>query len=606
MTITVDGERSRKRLPVAKKALANIVDMGLPAKASLYEGFFYKVWQMGADLTGGRITAPFGIFVALSDETGVKQFVCDSAECAAAPIEQADRYLLGAAAMPGPGGTWLASGGEDDADAMILASPLVEVEVDPAAQWKAAQPVCIPFGGELVQVNACYQRTTPHIVHATQVTHCYSNGLNDEALPAITYLWNYSDDPSADPEAVQNSARRVPLLAAPGYFEYAHWKTGALFYNEAGTYPLVLSYEYHYAPAGVYGGAYVTADAFFGGATGNLLSKIGPAHGIAVRQHAAFYSRTANDIKGVCLLSLRAEACPDYTTLTNPCIDPADVDWWITLGFVSMAGSHQAVNMGVLGAQLYGLAADELSWVADLYAGEVTFNPLDPYGSDPSRILAKGVAGRLFGWPCESEYTNAPRDTVTFADGDGVVYSWLRSTDPDAVQNAEGAGYAGTRNGGFQFTPTGGIERAALSMPQAVLDDGTLRPRLLLMTATTFCCIADRADGEIAALYVGSPFGTWEAVTLPATMYAVRAIYPGDTAATAGFVGIGKSGTEYRIYLKLAGQPWAALSPIPVSAVNDTIASWDACVFGDDALAAASMQVRQHPVAVQARRPSLR
>lgn len=74
--ITFDGDRSMKRKWFAKKQLGVIRDIDVPAKAVVWDGFTFKVWQMG-DLSGGRITAPMGAVVLMSTHTGIEIAVAD-------------------------------------------------------------------------------------------------------------------------------------------------------------------------------------------------------------------------------------------------------------------------------------------------------------------------------------------------------------------------------------------------------------------------------------------------------------------------------------------------------------------------------------------------
>ena len=74
--ISFDGDRSKKRKWFANKQLAVIKDIDVPAKAVMWDGFTFKVWQQG-DLSGGRITAPMGAVVAISNTDGIKLSVAD-------------------------------------------------------------------------------------------------------------------------------------------------------------------------------------------------------------------------------------------------------------------------------------------------------------------------------------------------------------------------------------------------------------------------------------------------------------------------------------------------------------------------------------------------
>ena len=74
--ITFDGDRSLKRRWFAKKKLAAIKEMDIPSACPVWDGFRFKVWQLG-DIDGGRVTAPMGAVVACSTQDGIKIAVAD-------------------------------------------------------------------------------------------------------------------------------------------------------------------------------------------------------------------------------------------------------------------------------------------------------------------------------------------------------------------------------------------------------------------------------------------------------------------------------------------------------------------------------------------------
>jgi len=74
--ITFDGDRSLKRRWFAKKKLAAIKEMDIPSACPIWDGFRFKVWQLG-DIDGGRVTAPMGAVVACSTQGGIKVAVAD-------------------------------------------------------------------------------------------------------------------------------------------------------------------------------------------------------------------------------------------------------------------------------------------------------------------------------------------------------------------------------------------------------------------------------------------------------------------------------------------------------------------------------------------------
>lgn len=74
--ITFDGDRSRKRAWFGKKLLRTIREIDVPSKAVTWEGFRFTVWQSD-DLDGGRVVAPMGAIVACSTQDGIKIATAD-------------------------------------------------------------------------------------------------------------------------------------------------------------------------------------------------------------------------------------------------------------------------------------------------------------------------------------------------------------------------------------------------------------------------------------------------------------------------------------------------------------------------------------------------
>jgi hypothetical protein len=597
--ITADGERSRKRVTHAEKALDLIKRLDLPTKAGLSDGFRYRVWQMD-DVSGGRIVSPFGVYVAYLGASGFKQFVCDSAECVALPVfdsVEGDRYFTVRNAAPTDYSVYT-TGGVDGIPILTDTAVLV----DPANQWKPPQPVCIPFGGEHIVLNATYERPSGHWVECSLATHCHNNGSTDVQAHGISGI-----TPVGGTSGL-SSHRVLPLLTTQGYLERLLWKQGVPYYatSLSGQPADYVEYQYYYAPTKVSGAGFrITGNDVFAGSSAAFRAKLAyhsTEAPLLSHSHGHFGSRTATDIKGVVAVRVYNYSTSGCTAaqIADPnhsCIDyAADSNWLLTLTFYSALSSPQVVGYNTLNPALDALATGEFQWV---YAS-------DPYVANPE--MQSRVLRLLFGYGADDETTataTVPRDTATFADASGIVYSWVRCCDPDAAQRA-GESSAVTKLGGFKFSHPEGFIRTPVAVPAEVLTDTSLRPRIILMTDTTYCCITDHAAGDIAGLYVGSPFGEWTAVPLPAdvTMFAIRVLRP----AVAGFIGVGKipgSGT-YHVFINITGIEWVTLSSIPVTDVNDLIASWDVCVFGDDPLVAQSQQVKQHPIAMQSRRPALR
>lgn len=668
--ITADGERSRKRITRAKKALAIITMLDVPTKTSITEGFRYRVWQSDeGELSGGRVVAPLGVLVLYSHPGGITQFTLDSMQVAAGKI--GDRWVLISTPLP------LSPAGEVS---ILRSSASNEAAAYPAnpsyvTGWKPPRAVVTPFQGEACLFDTAFERTSEHFVSATMASHCYSvSKLSaDSAARPSGVSWAWSTAPS---DAARISFNRImPLAQYQTYWERVHFKLGVLWIASpfGPLDSIVAAYFAFFAPLATYSVAFATLRRLVVGAPPIVLAKmdaVGPNGGTIVTtfQHAGYCARTNTGIPGLTIVSFLFSIVSPHTVDTT---DPSSIaaqeemraadfallarvdhkavtatdynQWALVLGFYRFETTTAVTKTFVqIKAVILPLLASggELAWTRtttippDLVAAEAdaraqlaaatTGAQINEADGVLEAILVKQFGavwkalGALFGWPVENPTTtiNGVRDTVTFHDSDGVVYSWLRSCAPGATQNAEGL-VSTVRGGGFKFDvdAASGISRVPLVMPQQVLTDPTLRPCTLLAnplgSPAVYYCLADNNQGEIKGLHVGSPFSAWTEIPLPqgVTMYSVRMVSLTNPPVLSAFIGVGKTVVEgvsvYRVYFKPVSGDWVALSPIPVKDVVDLAASWDVCVFGDDPLAAA-MQSIQGPTAAPAIPPNLR
>lgn len=242
MNIFTDGARSRRRLSVAKKAVQQLKALGIDKKVGIRDGFLYKVTKEGK----GWIKAPFGIYVVLSDEKGIRQFTCDSVGSPALPYFDAtakDRYGLMPDPMPPiiivPGQTYpyptdgYGAIAGDAGTQMLEFDPYVPINPEPYKtipyQWGAPTPVVMPVGAEAVSIRLSYQRTSQHFVNTTQVTHCYNNGVDDAVneVKSLAITQTYAASPGIN--AGRDNTFRVPLHASAGRWGEVWWKPGYLW-----------------------------------------------------------------------------------------------------------------------------------------------------------------------------------------------------------------------------------------------------------------------------------------------------------------------------------------------------------------------------------------
>lgn len=100
--ITFDGDRSKRRLWMAKKQLAVAKNIDVPSRGLLYDGFTITTWHQD-DLSGGRVTAPMGA-AAIFSLPGKLTTVCTADDWKGPFTDERDVYVIDRY------GIWLYSG----------------------------------------------------------------------------------------------------------------------------------------------------------------------------------------------------------------------------------------------------------------------------------------------------------------------------------------------------------------------------------------------------------------------------------------------------------------------------------------------------------------
>lgn len=584
MTIRTDGARSLKRLPMAKKLLERIVDMDLPAKATVIEGFTYKVWQMDG-ISGGWIASPDGIFILGVADGRVKQFVCDSYEAPALPIFSTldgGRHIMAPLPVPTDGSYGSAVGGVTAGQSIVAES--------------YQRPFCLPFAGEGVLVAVVGDvGTTYYNTVTAQVTNCLSNGASDIASPGVSEFI-YSFGPH----------RIVPLQASAGHFSYLQWNDHIAvpfnnFQDFMVTTQLAMDSARNYSAAQITGRTiYPDAPTEFWTLTAaSLYNLTGGDEEPHIRGLVALGFPTS--AKGVVAVSTDLY----YWPLHNPgaSVSAATAAYRVTLSFFETTATPAVttVKFDVLEPILHALLANELPFLPE-YGFEPVYTLADP---GDGHIAWKQCGNALAYLAGGSGIGFSAGKNCQFSDSAGVAHAWVRATDPAAAQDpAWDTGFPGRqRNGGFRFSPTAGIERVALAMPAPVLASADEQPELTLLTAgatpadSVYLCVSKSiTTGNVSSVHVGSPFGSWSSVALPpGALKAVRPTNPATTAAGIEFLAVGAlaAGGHY-IFTRKAGA-WVRLAKIPVADGID--ARWDVCPFGAGA-ALGMFNIRQFPGAM--------
>lgn len=584
MTITTDGERSRRRLPMAKKALARITDMDLPAKAGLFEGFFYKVWQMG-EISGGRITSPPGIVVTLSYPDGTRQYVYDSFETSG---------------IGGPGNRWLLAPSplpalSDGLQVRTNTAGLGVVEASSVGDVKG-MVVPFPFLGDALAFCANYHTGAApddHHVTAMQINGCYGLGGSDTGVPyapgytlahkhyysllsqdfTFAYSFHLGTTYAGSGLVESVSSKRAEMFAAIRSDQTKDWVLGV--------------YNYCYAPTAAYGASVMSLRDAVAGIPQPILDAWDYWTPAILGAH---HARLGNDVVGINVVA---------TTVGPNSLTQDEAPWELVVALNSLAdpASNKAIKLLEIGAVLepfiYGSGV--LVPLMLLYA-ETHYN-----GTKPNTATGTGLKEYsddvktgmqlLLGWPINLNLGYGAG--ATFFDDSGNAYL-VRHT-PAIL--------------GFKFDRAAGtFATETLTLPQQIIDDvasGALTFRIIHLAPGVYLCEARAADGSIAGLHIGSPLtGTWNTVAIPAgaSLKVVRPMVFSPTQI--GFVAVGRDSAAttypFRTYLMQPGAAWVALSPLTLAETgySDDLLHWGVTVFGDNDMARATNNVIQHPTTV--------
>jgi hypothetical protein len=619
MGVSTDGLRSQRRVPFVTKVYRKINELNIPAKGGVFQGFVYKVINIGQGLWKGWIKAPMGVLVTRSTVVAIRQYVYDSVEVSPDRIFSSSiptRFFQGISPLDDTGRlvTAIYPSDEDDAAAYRFIITTFTGE-------KPARPSTSCVGGERVITSVAY-RFGDYRNHVRTVHHCYSNGST--LSPTLSHTMNIGISRSS-----QHLITPFTMPEPDKAFAYTLHKCGGVLYDSGSFKPII--WRYYEAQLNPVTARTLTlhADtlALQYGASSQLGQKMRQplvnARGIPTYNMGCYIATANRFLIGISVSYLPVRKCTsvplvcnnNYADPSSDLVPDSDLKYAILMYYFPLADTV-LFTLTEVAAPVAALLASELSYYAPTGFDPLTFDPIN--NASQAELVARTL-GRFFGWPVEDAFSQgagsgklAPRDTVTFHDAQGEVYSWMRCMDPDAAQ---GYDYSGSPGGGaIKFDTATVFERVSVVMPPVVLDTVGVRPKILMMTDTKYYCVADNSSNTILGLFVGSPFDEWVEIDLPegATMHTIRCMQPGDSADSCGFIGIGRQELEDGIvyeftYIKVAGKDWRRLAPIDKALATPlTSESWDVCTFGDDAITQQMLSVQQVPTAVGARAPELR
>lgn len=555
--ITFDGNRSLKRKTKAEKLMGIIKDIDVPAKAIIHEGFTIKVWHQD-DLSGGRITAPMGAVILLSNSSGIKIASCDywAGACSSySDLYCLYKYTVSAITIK----DYTAEELEYFGIQAILARPdvLGAYYDNPSGPSSLVQdysctPTVMPYKGS----EACY----------VTVTDMRFVDLNDNGVPDFPYdccdisLTPYNSTNSGlsgrrsfllanSTESTWRSCLNLPnneqVSFIGTYFDRTD-SSSTDFISARHTYELVdpISFETSLQIDTIYLEDVVPASSSMpsvlrGYMLDTDISIARPLGSFAFRNvtgdlvfiQAVYFDDQLIPIGGV-----------DHTISNWFSSNPTEVGWRM---FISVT----------IGSTVTAISSDQFSSLLD----SLSVSSL-PILTRTSRVLLI-----LMAWPNQPSvllnYAWEPHDSVMFFSATDA-YSWTRAS------------------GTVRFDSTG-IHLVTLVVPDEVTDNDGTRPDISYAGDGLYFCACNKVKEEILAVYIGSPFLTWTALPNPTeTLMHVRPVKV--TVDDVFLIGVVRETledlTEVYRFASLAWNPidggtWSKLAVLPFTvAVDDNFA----------------------------------
>jgi len=560
--ITFDGDRSKKRKWFANKQLAVIKDIDVPAKAVQWDGFTVKVWQQG-DLSGGRITAPMGAVVAISNTDGIYLSAAD--------------YWLGGFSTYGHLGSLFWNVPANDTEAVVVNKADEQTMTD-------AGYITYPF--------------SPAIVLS------WFGLVNEAIVTGSVQVANYSTQPCLMPyetsEAFWCTATDIvyvdiDLSGTPDQYKVVY-DNSLLFYQAAGNNL----------------GGRMTYSVQTGSAGRNF--RIGQQL-TATKQVS--YCHTNYDTDGLEMICFRNIEFPNEEKIYLSAVIPEGfMPAELRTIILNTTGTRSIHPMGSYSFEIGGVQTllhvmnvtvspivyfsggaaedyfdahvedEEWKLFYSMTVGETTylinsdqFMPLlDSLATDVDVYANWSNARRMLEQLAAAIPNNAfsvPYDSIMFHSHAGDIYVWSRTY------------------GTVKFTTTG-LFSAAINVPPEV--DATVGVRPEITYAGTYdetplyLCICNRVKEEIDAVYYGSPFGSWTKLPGAPDGYTLVHARPVKVTPTEiHLIGVVKRDVEpvynfaYLKWIPDSVETWKVLGQLPF-----TVQSFDnfaVCLYGEGQLA---------------------
>lgn len=554
-----DGDRSLKRKWMAKRQLANITSIDVPAKTILYDGFRINVWQQG-NLNGGKIFAPAGLVVARSTLDGVDLIVSDFWLGSVTSKVFAETLYKGVTEVT----TTLAFKPETIPGAITVKVKPMESqspfglingsEVGPDTVWVTdANPVpgVFAFPGE----GYWFSTTSNCFIDLN------NNGTADFPKTLVeTFLNFYAGDGSSLSRRLSYALETgngiqpwrtlfgLPydglrqIESQPAVFEEVDGEIICcrIFKNNIETGPGLLNYkavDMWDIPSDlktILLNTELTTSMWPMGGYGLSLSKDDPA----VYVQAVNVTNTVPWTSG----SPAEEWFDD---------NPSQEHWKLFYSF------YDGMLTSTVSSDQFITLLDSLADVPIL-------------GSPVNWDNARRMLYQFFPWP-NNNFT-APYDSAMFTDGVDV-YTWTR------------------KYGAVKISRTG-ITAASLAMPVEVTGTIGVRPEIVKAGLGVYLCTCNNVGNQIDAIYKGSPFGVWTKLADISTGKLLHVRPVKVTGSETFLLGIAEfDSAHYSCFFK--NGEWKLLGKLP-TAVNGT-EEWSMAVFGNSWVVQSMMEFLSPP-----------
>lgn len=549
MGITVDGERSRKRMWFARRMLAVARDLGLPAMGRIWDGFRFRVTNLDPDLEDGRITAPCGAVVLCSKDDGIDIHSSEWVFSAVGPAHKLQEFPTDT------GGT--------------------QVDYVPKSYTysSTASLPPVPAVSEYVSETYIASVAGPHSVNSYEYA-----ARGRFYLPGSKVLGGggYYGTP-------QVRVSLQPMRSSAGYIGMSVW-VGA-YRLDSALNKLLSSAGLVVSPSYGVGFPYALLEDQFSGVPSGLRTEmVGPTTG-AVASLGGYAYNTAVDNAPV-ILNV-ADARLQSSVASPPPGHPEYADWY---AFFSIYDMHNAMVSTRNSTHIAPVLVSIFGSVSD--------------NDDAIRKLEQ-----LVGWPTQND--KVPPDTAMFHDDSGNIYTWTRAHGSVRWNVANGlvklvtplvmpAAVSGTNGVRPEIYNLGGGLFLCIAFKPGKLrvygtDDAEKKAKL-----------ADWIG--VRGLYIGSPFTSWTEIALPTPAtyrtLSVRAIKATATEQVFAAVVSDIPGTndpnppapKHWFAMRLDGQ-WRILSPLRANVTDRDRVFWATGLYGDDPMVKDMQDCLAQPVA---------